>query len=137
MRSASCAGIAWFRCDGLAGSLSAATWGTPTDGSFPVPSACRSRNAAELRQQAVLRWPKGVIPPAFGGFSYNLSINPGSLRAKPLVIKVTYPAGSTVQITLPADFSSWSELAITEDNGVEISVEDPNDPSGISPLIPS
>src|SRR5699024_3565631 len=67
--------------------------------------------------------------------SYNLSINPGSLRAKPLVIKVTYPSGSTVQITLSADFSSWSELAITDDNGVEISVEDPNDPSGISPLI--
>lgn len=72
-----------------------------------------------------------------GILSYDLQVDPNrDLRSLPLVIKVNYPSGSTLQITLSPDFSSWSELEIRDDAGAEIPVEDPNDPSGISPVAP-
>jgi len=66
-----------------------------------------------------------------GVVSFNLNIKPdGSIRTQSLIIKIRYPSGSTVQIKLSADFSTWSQLAITDDDGTPIPVEDPNDPVG-------
>jgi len=63
------------------------------------------------------------------GFNLTAS-SQDNIRTVPLQVVVEYPNGSSINVVLSANFTEWSELAVVDDAGTLIPVEDPNDPVG-------
>ncbi|MEX2499141.1 MAG: hypothetical protein WD397_09745 [Wenzhouxiangellaceae bacterium] len=72
----------------------------------------------------------GEIGTTIGGLSSSLSVSPSGVRKFPLQVTVTFGDGSKIKITLSADASEWSEVAIFDADGNEIAVVLPSDGSG-------
>lgn len=59
----------------------------------------------------------------------------GFLRKIPLVVRIPYPNGSTLMLTLSPDLQSWSQISLQDDDGQFIELEDPNDPASLVDLL--
>lgn len=61
-------------------------------------------------------------------------VSSNEIRTQPITIRITYASGSTVQLVLSADFSTWSQVAVTDDAERPLPIGDIEDGAPLNPI---